>query len=267
VSEPTIRTHNAYHLGDNLIHLNFLRRIALNNSDRQFVHYCDWHLKRQLKDVVQDVPNIKLLELNYLLPNDSIDAWRGAHGHWYNHPNRNDFVGYHLEWFESLSERMGVENTVKIPGDMLFDYPAIIESTLDGVFQVPFDVLVVNSAPGSGQFRNFDKHGLSMLASQMAKNGLEVVVTSPVPNYLGHVPSTSSRGLSVTQIGTLSLHCSHILMVSTGPSWPTFNVWNLNAIKNRIILLDEERINLSPNTFHCTQITEASEVLKQCGLL
>jgi hypothetical protein len=77
----------------------------------------------------------------------------------------------------------------------------------------------------------------------------------------------NTKGLSVTEIGHLSLHCHTILMVSTGPSWPTFNIWNQDTVMHRIILLEPERVNLAPNTTHCATIDEAAEVLKGIGLL
>src|SRR5258705_8913617 len=120
------RTHNAYHLGDNLVHLHFLRKVALDNPDRQFVHYAQNQYNWQLRDVIKDVPNIKLDDFGYTLPSDSINAWRGDKEFWYHHPDRNDFVKFHLEaWFPYLCERMQVENPMRTATDMLFDYPAI----------------------------------------------------------------------------------------------------------------------------------------------
>src|SRR5256885_13686177 len=99
---PT-RTFNAYHLGDNLIHLNFLRKVALANPDRRFVHYAQWNYLGQLGEVVVDIPNIELADFNYMMPADAIDSWRGANGFWYSHPNRNDFVAFHIEWFDKVA--------------------------------------------------------------------------------------------------------------------------------------------------------------------
>ncbi len=246
------RTHNAYHLGDNLVHLNFLRKVALANPDRQFVHAAQWQYLRQLQDVIADVPNVELKDFNYTTPGDSINAWRGDKQFWYSHPDRNDFVKFHVEaWFPYLADRMGVENPIILPVDMLFDYPAI----LGDLKASDIDVLIINSPPGSGQFREYNESSFEPIITRMAEKGLQVVSTWP------------AKGLSVTQIGNLSLYCHTILMVSTGPSWTTFNIWNSISVKNRIILLEPERVNLSPNTMHCATVDEAAEVLKGAGLL
>jgi hypothetical protein len=273
------RTHNGYHLGDNLVHLNFLRKVALANPDRSFVHAAQWQYLPELQPVVADVPNIKLSDINYMTPPSSIDSWRGTQGFWYHHEDRNDFVKFHVEsWFPYLARRMGVENPVMKPEDMLFDYPALKNAKLPPEFGKPFDVLVVNSAPGSGQFQGFDQYELGLLAVKIARKTLKVVATAEMPN-LGtwmlsntsewtESPLISSRfNLNCTQIGALSLLCHTILMVSTGPSWPTFNIWNQDSVKLRVILLDSERVNLAPHTVHYSKVEEAAEILKGAGLL
>ncbi len=249
------RTHNSYHLGDNLVHLNFLRKVAIANPERAFVHAAQWQYLKQLQDVIADVPNVELKDFNYTTPSDSINAWRGDKQFWYSHPDRNDFVKFHVEaWFPFLSDRMGVANPIKCAKDMLFDYPAIQEPVFTKSW-TEGEILVVNSPPGSGQFRNYDEGAFDPIITRMVEKGLQVVSTWP------------AKGLSVTQIGNLSLACHTILMVSTGPSWPTFNIWNQESVKHRIILLEPERVSLSPNTLHCTSIEQAETALVAYGLL
>ncbi len=260
------RTHNAYHLGDNLVHLHFLRKVALDNPDRKFVHAAQWQYLKQLNDLVVDIPNLSLTDFNYLTPKDSIDAWRGANGLWYQHSERNDFVKFHVDhWFPHLAYMMDVRNPIRTGKDMLFDYPAIkTVGLLPELFKLPFDVLIINSQPSSGQFASFNNYDLSDIALNIKDKGLSVISTSTMTV---NVPCTSHCNVSVSGIGYLSLHCHTILMVSTGPSWPTFNIWNQESVKNRIILLDSERVWLSPNTIHCQRIEEAAEILKESGLL
>jgi len=250
----TIRTFNAYHLGDNLVHLHFLRKVALANPDRQFVHYAQNQYNWQLRPLVEGIPNLKLDDFGYMMPSDAINAWRGADNFWYQSAIRNDFVEFHLkEWFPRLCERMEVENPMREPKDMLFDYPAIKQSA-----HYTFDVLIVNAPPSSGQFQNYDLPKLTSITERLTERGLTVIETGTGTPVIFH---------TATEIGNLSLHCHTILMVSTGPSWPTFNIWNQDSIKLRVILLDNERVNLSPNTMHCGRIEEAEEILKGAGLL
>ena len=273
------RTHNAYHLGDNLVHLNFLRRVALSMPDRQFIHAARWNNIPQMRDVVSDVKNIKLISLeedkyyayaDYTTPliKDSVNAWRGAGGDWYNHPDRNDFVKYHVDhWFPRISGMMGVDCPIKRTEDMLFDYPQLCS------WQHPelhSQIIVINSRPMSGQFIAYDDYALCDLAVNLWRQNDSLITTSPIPKELiprGTIKCTADYGLSVSQIGNLSLHARCIVMVSTGPSWPTFNVWNTITVRHRIILIDQEQINLSPNTVHCKSVREAVDKLTEYGYL
>lgn len=280
--QEVIRTHNSYHLGDNMVHLNFLRRVALANPERKFIHAARWQYTSQLKDVVFYVSNIELVALEndtYYAwfdtdsprHKESINAWRGAGGDWYRHWNRNNFVAYHCNhWFPKLAGLMGVDNPVKRPEDMLFDYPAIKHAKIPDLLNYPLDVLVINSPPGSGQWNSYNEVELGILAKSIARSGKRIVSTAKVPGSMSDssfVPCTQDYWLSVTQIGYLSLLCHTIVMVSTGPSWPTFNVWNQDTVKRRIILLDEERVELSPNTFHCRTVEQATEILRRDGII
>ncbi len=259
-----IRTHNAYHLGDNLVHLHFLRKVALADPYHKFVHAAQWQYLKQLQDVVADVHNIELTDFNYTTPSDSINAWRGDNQFWYSHPDRLDFVKFHVEaWFPYLADKMNVENPIKCQTDMLFDYPAIAASLL--LSHPSFDVLLINSQPGSGQFASYSAWELGNLGGQIAEKGFSVIATAQVVHR--DIVCTEDANLSITQIGHLSLHCHTIVMVATGPCWPTWNVWNRDSIKLRVILSDNERVNLAPNTMHCARIEEAAEVLKKAGLL
>ena len=73
--------------------------------------------------------------------------------------------------------------------------------------------------------------------------------------------------MTVTDIGALSRHCNAIIMVATGPSWPTFNIFNQSTVELRIILLDNEKINMTPNTVHVQNEAGVLAVLTKTGLV
>ncbi len=261
------RTFCQWALGDNLMFLNFLRRVARAHPDQKFIHHAlNQHLF-QLRDVIEDIPNIELAEHTHMTPPDAICAWIGTDRYWYEHANRNDFVVFYLDWFARLANKMHVENPSREVKDLLFDYPAILKP-VPPAFTGNFDVLIINSAPGSGQFNEFNAYAMAALANEIAAKGHKVISTAPVPpGATASVLSTTTESLSVSQIGQISLHCPVILMVATGPSWPTFNVWNVKTVTNRIIFLTEQWVNLAPNTRHCRTIAEARPILQQIGLL
>jgi hypothetical protein len=73
--------------------------------------------------------------------------------------------------------------------------------------------------------------------------------------------------MSVTAVGGLARFCKRIVMVSTGVSWATFNVWNKKSVEQRIILLDSERINIAPNSITVRSVGTVREMLHAQGLL
>lgn len=283
-----LRTHNAFHLGDNLVHLHFLRKAAIANPRKAFVHAAGYAYQHELRPLAEDVPNLKLTELDSdpvygwkdwnqshieFGNSVSVNSWRGINNFWYDNPDRADFVKFHVEhWFPYLANELSIENPIKSGADMLFDYPAIktCGERLPIQFRNRFDLLLINSAPGSGQFKGYNEFLLAQLASKIASRGFRVICTAPLPELpaKANCICTQDHQLGVTDIGHLSMHCRVIAGVSTGPMWPTFNVWNSDKSgPRRIILLDNERVELSPNTTHVDNIADAAALLGAEDLL
>ncbi len=246
-----IQTFNSYHLGDNLVHLSFLRRLAKKYPEKSFSHYAAPQHRPQLVSVIEDLPNIVLSDE---CDGSAINAWRGAGNFWHLHAKRNDFVEFHVDWFHHLAEQMGLESPIHGAEDLMFDYPALAPAPGTEHFEHPqFDVLLINSIPHSGQFRGFNTHDFATLAKTLTDQGKTVITTFPT----GVCESThdGTTGLPVTAIGRLSTSAKAIVGVVTGPTWTCYNVWNKG--KKFIQLLDEERVNIMPNTEHVHSCGEA----------
>src|SRR4051794_16118731 len=130
----TVSTFNALHLGDNLVHLHFLRKLAQAYPEIHFTHGApDQHLA-QLHPLVADLapasgsepsPNKGSLSLVPIgqVGQGAINAWRGAGGWFYQQPDCHDFFAIHRRWFRHLAQLMGLESPIHCAADMLFDYP------------------------------------------------------------------------------------------------------------------------------------------------
>jgi len=254
----SVDTFCAYRLGDNLAHLHFLRGLAKLNPHTQFTHACHLCYMDQLSEVVYDLPNLRLIPLDYK-PLNSIDAWKNAGGFWDTHPLKNDYAAFYLKFFDHLAERMELESPFSDPYDLLFDYPAINKPTK---LCDPFDILIINSKPMSNQWQGYSEDQMTQMVAALAKK-YSVITTQKC--RVG-VPCTQGN-FTVTSIGTLSLSCKYIVGASTGPSWPTFNIWNKETVKRRIILLDHEDVNIAPNTVCCKSVLEAKKMLQLEGIL
>jgi hypothetical protein len=218
-----IHTYNEYHLGDQLIHLNFLRKVCEQEPHQEFVHHCNPQYHNQLQPLCEGVP---ILLDGLHIPPGSINAWIGHCNFFYEHPHRRNWLLVHQAWFDRLSSVMGVSNPMAGREDYLFDYPALKEPT-----RYEFDYLIINSPPQSGQLPDYNPKFFTNLVRNLTNEGLKVITTAPT----GMCPSTLEWNFDVSMIGALSKSCTHIIGIDTGPLWTTFNVYNLDTVKSRLI--------------------------------
>ncbi|HEY1720543.1 MAG TPA: hypothetical protein VGG27_04810 [Magnetospirillaceae bacterium] len=255
----TFFTHLEWHIGDNLWHLQFLRGLAKRYPEHHFVHAMQYSYLPQMIEVVCDISNITLIALEHR-PAESINVWLSHDGYHGKHPNRFDIVAVLIDFFRDLSGMMGLESPIHTSSDLLFDYPAI-----QRIRNSDFDFLVVNSLPRSGQFRGYDTAGFDDLIGRLIARGYSVVTTSPSTH---NVPCTHTSGYSISAVGGVSLNCKCIVGVPNGPMWPTFNVWNRDTLRLRVLLLDNgDKVLLSPNTIHVDSIAQSIQILTEGELL
>lgn len=255
-----VYTHCDWHLGDHLLHLLYLRRLAIRHPEQKFVHAAAFVYLPQLIEVVADLANISLIDLEYR-PSQSEDVWKNRDDYYLGHPKFYDFTGYYIEFFERISNILGFENPIKTSADFLFDYPAIKKIQRSDV-----DFLVINSSPMSGQFDGYSSDHFNWLIGLLLERGYSLLTTAPTP-YDIPCTQTQQPALSVSAIGGASLSCKYIVGVATGPIWPTFNVWNTESVLLRVLLLDGERVFISPNTEHAETMPELVNILRERDLL
>ena len=266
-----------WHLGDNLIHLHFLRSLAAANPDVQFLHAAQEEYLWQLAEMVADVPNIKLISLAAALqiPDFTwLHAWKNADSYFVKHPGWWAFCEFHLDWFAHLSQRMGFRSPFSRNEDLIFDYPALLRASDRFPSLGDFDFLFINSCPRSGQLSAYNSlEYLDPLLTEIINAGHSVVVTQPTSvqklagdKGKGRILCTQDYGMSVTDIGRVSRHCRHHIMVSTGPSWPVLNKWNLPSGNLRVLFLEHERLNY-PSVIHVPNRERCRELLVERKLL
>jgi hypothetical protein len=247
-----ISTFNEYHLGDQLIHLNWLRKVATANGERHFSHHCRPEHLEKIRPLVCDVPNISLSGIENR-PAQAINCWINANGSWDVEPFRRNWVNFHIVHFRRLARQMGVESPIASREDLLFDYPALLEPN---EYCRPFDILLINSAPRSGQFPGFSSGKFVELVRALVANGLSVITSEPT----GLCASAVESNISITGIGSMSRHASVIISVNTGPMWTTFNVHNRSAY--RIIYCNYYSYSLVDNLVVTANIDSTIDLLR-----
>jgi hypothetical protein len=252
-------TFNEYHLGDNLIFLNWLRRVALIHPDKHFVHFCRGDYLGQLVDVIEGIEAIELQPLQD--KPQGTNTWLNADGTWDVPFLRVNWVFQHMRYFRKLSDQMQVTNPVTGRNQLLFDYPGLSrENSLTP--DARDAVLVINSQPNSGQFPVYRQDDFVNLVRYLQEaRGLKCITIQPT----GLCPSTIDHGLSVTQIGALAQHCRAIIGVDTGPMWPTFAANSL-GVALRIVFCHRQIFPLTDNCITLGSLNEVPAVLDFWGL-
>ena len=270
---PVIVTHCPVRLGDNLAHLHFLLALARAHPDYTFRHYAHGDYIEQLRPMIAG-SRVELVPFGSVSntgarwcaapAEPSINSWKDYRGFWSHHHFQHDYGDFMLSWCKHLARLMGLESPFESISDLLFDYPAL-RAAAPPCYVRKFDFLIVNSPGLSGQSRRLNYDRLDELILNLAERH-RVIVTCPRPALL-RIPCTQSFGYDVTMIGKVSQLVDHVLMVATGPSWPTFNVWNAGGLKSRVILVDAENIQLDPKAVQADTAELAAEVYKAKGLL
>jgi hypothetical protein len=226
-------TYNQYHLGDNLIHLNYLRRLGI-----PAVHHCHPMYHKELAPLVEGT---EITLGGTEVTAGAVDAWINTGNFLVSHPDKKDWVKFHFAWFDRLSEKLRVDNPIKTVDDFLFDYPALNKQVYPH-----FDYLIINAPPNSGQLPDFNYEFFKAKAQELLDQGFTVATTHPTDIRY----STMDLGMSVSDIGNLSKYVSHIISVDTGPLWPTFNVHNKETVKTRIVYgTTSTKMDITPNVF------------------
>jgi hypothetical protein len=246
-----INTFLNYHLGDNLAHLHWMRKVVEREPSLQFTHACSEPYLVQLREVVSDLPQIKLVGLSDK-PDGAIDVWKNRRGDFYASPLRDDWVAYHIEFFDALSRELGLESPLKEPSYFLFDYPALRSDDVPSV-----DMLIVNSQPLSGQFPSYNENAFVELIQLCAEKNLSVMTTKQTKIAASTHPRT------LTGIGQIKARV--VFGIANGPMWPTWNVYH--APEFRVVLSERERVDISPNTEHATSIERGIGALYERGIL
>lgn len=247
----TIQTFSRWHLGDNLIHLHFLRKLSERYPDIEFQHALNPQYLGQCGEVISDMPAIRLVGLEEANFSNPIDAWKGAGNFFFKHPRRFEFGELYVDFFQSLADQMGLESPIDSKDKLLFDYPALKKRAL----KKDYDFLVVNSAPLSEQFKDYSEEAFLRILRGISAAGFSLITTKKVDGF----ECTLDSNLSVTGIGNVSLYAHFLVAVCTGSMWPCMNVFNNYRLERKIILNDHETIDFGENIQMARSMEEAIE--------
>lgn len=213
----TVEFYNEYHLGDNVFHLTFLRKLC-RLVDDNFVYYVNSaYLPELNKHLLGYLDRIELRSLEHRTPT-AHNAWVGEI--YYNHPNNFLYDAFYIDWFNYLTQKLYGKN---FDIDMISDY-------IPCSYQVEgHDILFINSVPQSGQFEK--KTELLDSVIQKLNTRYNVITTKRVAG----VRCTLDYSMSLVDIGCVAANSKHIIAIETGPHSTCINKWALENVQSWIV--------------------------------
>ncbi len=211
-------TYMEPHLGDNVYHLDYLRKIIDNNPEYHFTHYARTKYLNELQIQIYGYENnIKLKSYEQGYPKDAINGWINANNWFqgYYKPQAFQIEGcplsydkMYIEWYNLLEQKYNLPNPIKTTEDFKLKFNGLENYDLEK----EYDVLIINSIPQSGQYY-YEEDLFRELTYHLVNQGYKVITTKKIDN----IECTLDYNYNLIQIAKISTKTPIIIAVHTGP--------------------------------------------------
>lgn len=223
-----IKFKSESHLGDCIIHTDFLNKLVKINHNIYIEFYIIENFKDQVEELIENKD--KIIPLNYLdAPVDANRAWMAQYGQITTIPF--DFGLLKLNFYKKLCEKLELKCPYINIIDLLFDSSLIQENKKDE----EWDILLINSDGHSGQTGNKPLQCENFIEKFKSK---KIITTKKIKD----IPCTLDLQYSVLDIGKLSLKCRKIVGVHTAP-WHT-------AMNKKNYEMNKTFVHMDVNNFY-----------------
>lgn len=220
--------YNERHLGDCLYTIHYFNKLHKAHSKLDIHFYCNPNYHFELQLWIDG--NITLHDI-IQKPEDAINTWIGENDFYWKNLTptfNNQFDHFYIAYFNMLSSKAGVDNPIEEIHDMLFDNKEITNG-----YGNEFDYLIINSQPLSGQVDENAVQNLNKFVVEQLWD-FKIISTARIPNT--NVACTLDYGYTLMDIAHLSCCCKNIIGIHTAPYLPCFNAFNIDTIKNWVII-------------------------------
>jgi hypothetical protein len=231
------------HLGDCIIHADFLNKLIKVNKNLGVNFYVIETHKNQVDEFIENKDQIKTFNRSEA-PSTAVRAWMAQYGHIKIIPF--DFGLLKLNFYNRLCQELQVKCPYNNIIDLLPDSNLFYENPKDQ----KWDILLINSDGHSGQ-----TNGLPLDCNLFVERfkHKQIITTKKYKN----IPCTIDLNYSVMDIGRLSLKCDLIIGVHTAPWHTVMNRKNYDANK--------KFFHMDVNNFYsyknCTTITSLEQLI------
>jgi hypothetical protein len=249
-SKKCYHLHNSHHLGDNVFNLVLFYMIKnyIETNNIFIYYYAKDEYLSQLKEFVCS-KNILLNSLN-LKPKISIEIWINNDFFGFIHEPKVQNISYNnfykiffTKVLMKLNINLSIEKLYYIDEDLINRYdniPAIYKD---------FDILILNSAPLSGQY-NLNKQIWDNYIIILSKH-FKVLTTTKVEEVL----CTFDDKLTIKDIASLSTKSKVIIAINSGVVPGLLNIYTLTNIKH-FYIFDDRCYYSYPNFENKQNITD-----------
>lgn len=233
--------YNKWHLGDCLYTIHYLNKLIQQESDLSVIFYCKLEYHYELKYWIES-DKIILYDIKDNIPDHAFNTWIGEDDYYWKNITptfNNNFDLFYIEYFNILSKKLGLQNPIITPDDLLFDNPEINHPN-----EFPsFDYLIINSEGNSGQVDEDAVKNLNYFVTSRLKD-YRVITTSPINN---NIDCTRYYNMTLFDIAQLSLKTDYIIGIHTAPMLPTLNCYTINTNIKWVIIQKQGLTYSFPN--------------------
>jgi hypothetical protein len=206
------------HLGDNVYHLDYLRKTIDNNPEYYFTHYAREKYLNELQTQINGYEdNIQLKSYEHGVPSDAIHGWINTdnwfHGYYRSRALQLEgcpiaYDKMYIEWYSLLEQKYGLPNPIKTSEDFKLKFKGLEDYDLEK----EYNVLIINSIPQSGQYY-YEEDLFKKLSYHLINQGYDIITTRKIDN----IECTLDYNYNLTQIAKISTKTPIIIAVHTGP--------------------------------------------------
>lgn len=213
----TINFISETHLGDCIMHTDFLNKLVKINKELSINFYIVENFKSQVEELIEDKTRIIPYNRKNAPPN-AVRAWMAQYGQITKIPF--DFGELKLNFYKKLCSELKISCPYSSIEDVIFDSCLLTENPNDDYW----DILLINSDGHSNQTGNKPLECDKFIEKFKRK---KIITTKKIPN----VPCTLDLNYTVLDIGKLSLKCNKIIGVHTAPWHTAMNKKNYESNK------------------------------------
>jgi len=211
-------TYMEPHLGDNVYHLDYLRKIINKDSSYHFTHYArEKYLDELQYHIIGYENNIQLKSYECGIPSDAIHGWINTDNWLFEKyypkivPSQGWPIHYdkmYIEWYDILEQKYKLPNPIKTSEDFKPNFIGLDNYDLPK----QYDVLIINSIPQSGQY-NYEEDLFKKLIYHLINQEYNVITTKKIDN----IECTLDYNYNLLDIAKISTKTPIIIAVHTGP--------------------------------------------------